>query len=893
VISSAAIQNALKRFGHTSFRTLQLETIEAVLEKRDALTVLPTGGGKSLTYQLPASLLEGTTVVISPLIALMKDQVDALTRKGIPATYLASGMTETEASKRFNGIRNDEYKLVYIAPERARASRGLLERASLVVVDEAHCVSQWGHDFRPDYLSLGSLLEGISAPRLALTATATPKVREEIARVLLREPLVQVGSFDRQNLTFSSHYTPTKATKLEALHALRAKHPGACIVYCLSRKNTEEIADILGTRAYHAGMPDKDRAEVQDAFLSGELDCICATIAFGMGVDKPDVRLVVHYSLPSTIEAYYQEAGRAGRDGEPAHAALLYAPQDLMTRKSIMEKNYPPEKIVQAVLKNLENTPGSASDVATRMSFDTTPINVAVKLLLENGNLEAIGGAFQVVDARKTIDFSSMYRRRKLEDTALEKVVGYAQTRACRRAFLIGHFGERIPPCKRCDACDSSIGDLHLRPVEKNTEKRASPTQKESIRAALQKLLSSHSLEPRDITALLVGSSSSTIESKGLDRHPMHGNLKRFGRQVIRDVMLEMLEKGELRMLHGNISAVKTEPREIKKPITKEEDLIFSSTRATKTAPTREPISPPPTRETPKKPNLQPSEPLLQDLWTWRRETARASGLSAFLIATNAVLDSIAQTTPASLEELAQIKGVGKTILEKYGATLLEIVSRHTQPNPKITNPIVGAGLASPLPKTNEKTVGAGDPARQVRVLGQDRLASPLPHNVASPLPKTSTIKSENSVQSLVTGRPLRKPEHPFNNAAELLEASAQGIAFSPALLEAHLAALPEAQLPRALETLARLGGQFRVLRPFLDDPRESVAAAAVAALAVLDPDFELDFMLGDARPRVRLAVLRVSKDMKKLEAFIASSEAGFLRVAARVRLWALQGGLE
>ena len=407
MISSAAISTALKRFGHTSFRTLQLETIEAVLEKRDALTVLPTGGGKSLTYQLPASLLEGTTVVISPLIALMKDQVDALTKKGIPATYLASGMTELQASQRFAGIRNGEYKLVYIAPERARASRGLLERASLVVVDEAHCVSQWGHDFRPDYLSLGSLLEGIRAPRLALTATATPKVREEIARVLLRDPLIQVGSFDRQNLTFSSHYTPTKATKLEALHALRAKHPGACIVYCLSRKNTEEIADILGTRAYHAGMPDKDRADVQDAFLAGELDCICATIAFGMGVDKPDVRLVVHYSLPSTIEAYYQEAGRAGRDGQPAHAALLYAPQDLMTRKSIMEKNYPPEKIVQAVLKNLINTPGSASDVAARMSFDTTPINVAVKLLLENGNLEAMGGAKTCFITKNSNDFGS------------------------------------------------------------------------------------------------------------------------------------------------------------------------------------------------------------------------------------------------------------------------------------------------------------------------------------------------------------------------------------------------------------------------------------------------------------------------------------------------------
>ncbi len=861
MISRAAISNALKRFGHTTFRTLQLETIEAILEKRDALTVLPTGGGKSLTYQLPASLLEGTTVVISPLIALMKDQVDALTRKGIPATYLASGMTESEASARFSGIRNGDYKLVYIAPERARASRGLLERASLVVVDEAHCVSQWGHDFRPDYLSLGSLLEGITAPRLALTATATPKVREEIARVLLRQPLVQVGSFDRQNLTFSSHYTPTKATKLEALHALRAKHPGACIVYCLSRKNTEEIAEVLGTRAYHAGMPDKERADVQDAFLSGDLDCICATIAFGMGVDKPDVRLVVHYSLPSTIEAYYQEAGRAGRDGEAAHAALLYAPQDMMTRKSIMEKNYPPEKMVQAILKNLENTPGSASDVANRMSLDSTPINVAIKLLLENGNLETNGGAFQVLNARKTIDFSSMYLRRKLEQTALEKVVGYAQTRACRRAFLIGHFGERIPPCKRCDACDSSIGDLSLRPVIGSTEKRASPTQKEVIRAALKKLLSSHALEPRDVTALLVGSSSSTIESKGLNRHPMHGNLKKFGRQIIRDVMLELIEKGELKIRNGVVSTVeKVQP---------EPDLVFSTAR-----------------ESIKKPRTEPDEPLLQNLWAWRRETARAAGISAFLIASNALLESIAQTMPNHLDDLKRIKGVGKVILEKHGAALLEIVSRHT----------VGAGLLDP--KAAPDGLGSLASPRPTKAkIDNETKSSFTGQTQGSPLrdTKNDLSKTHSHAQGTLEAtndnfrrRSSQNLESPFKNAAELLEAAAQGLVFSPALLEAHLAALPEAQLPRALETIAKLGGQFRVLRPFLDDPRETVAAAAVAALAILDPDFDMDFMLSDARPRVRLAVLRVSKNTVSLEQ-IAAQETGFFRVTARVRLWALQ----
>ena len=827
-IPDSAIKAALKRFGHSSFRSLQLETIRAVLEQRDALTVLPTGGGKSLTYQLPATLLSGTTVVISPLIALMKDQVDALTRKGVSATYLASGMSETEASTRFAGIRNGQYKLVYIAPERARASRHLLERASLVVVDEAHCVSQWGHDFRPDYLSLGSLLEGIQAPRLALTATATPKVREEIARVLLREPLVQVGSFDRQNLTFSSHYTPTKAAKLEALHALRQKHPGACIVYCLSRKNTEEIADILGTKAYHAGMSDKDRARVQDDFLSGNLDCICATIAFGMGVDKPDVRLVVHYSLPSTIEAYYQEAGRAGRDGEPAHVALLYAPQDLMTRKSILEKNYPPEKIVQAVLKNLENTPGSAGDVAARMNFDTTPINVAVKLLLENGNLEALGGAFNVVNGRKPVDYSSMYRRRKLEETALEKVVGYAQTRACRRAFLIGHFGERIPPCQRCDACDPSIGDLDVRAIAPKADKLSSSEQKAQIRTALLQLLATDAIEPTLVTALLAGSGSSRLEALGLHKHRLHGKLKKIGRQGIRDIMLEMVQRGELKMQHGNVSAVA------------KAEVAVARDKNT------------------------PATPLLEELWTWRRETARVLGISAFIVANNAVLDSIAANLPQTMSDLEQIKGVGQVTLEKHAAALLEIVSRYApakKPNHASRHQSALSVTAAPL-----HSAGAAKP-------------------INAPQQQTPNPNSRNPAQTFEQTEITL--ESPFNSAAELLEAAAQGIAFFPALLEAHLAALPEAQLPRALEAVAKQNGQFRVLRPFLDDPRETVAAAAIAALANLDPSFEMDFMLEDPRPRVRLAVVRVSKNTKKLE--VIAAQTGFMGVAARVRLWALK----
>jgi ATP-dependent DNA helicase RecQ len=863
---SADLYNALSRFGHNSFRTLQLETIQAVLQGRDCLTVLPTGGGKSLTYQLPATLLQGTTVVISPLIALMKDQVDALTRKGIPATYFASGLTETESSSRFQGVRNGQYKLVYIAPERARASRHLLERASLIVVDEAHCVSQWGHDFRPDYMNLGSLLEGIATPRLALTATATPKVRDEIASVLLRDPLVQVGSFDRQNLTFSSHLTPTKSTKLEALHALRQKHPGACIVYCLSRKNTEEIAEVLGTKSYHAGMSDKARAQVQDEFLSGELDCICATIAFGMGVDKPDVRLVVHYSIPNTLEAYYQEAGRAGRDGDPAHAALLYAPQDLMTRKGILAKNYPPEKIVQAVLRQLENTPGSASDVAGRMNFDTTPINVAVKLLLENGNIESIGGAFQVINGKKVVDYSTMYRRRKLEDTALEKVVGYAQTRACRRSFLVGHFGERLPPCGRCDACNPEIGKLEVRQPEKTVKRGAAPD-KERIREVLSKLLSSHSLDERTTTALLTGSGSSRMVGMGLHHHPMHGALERFGRQTVRDVMLEMLREGVLQSKNGVIETVqKNLTREMPAPVNSARDSLA--------------------RASSKTPDL-PDDALLQALWTWRREVARQQGLSAFIVASNALLEAIVQAQPQNLEQLGSIKGVGKTTLEKYGQAILNVLGQGigesssrlaTQKNNTI--PQSRRGDLSGRPITHDEDTISQN--HEKTLVTTTRVQDPSRQKHTKPLVGQTSSQNTNHSEEIEISL-----EPPFSSAAELLEAATQGMVFAPARLEAHLAALPESQLPRALEALAKWRGQFTTLRPFLDDPREAVAAAAVAALHSLDPEFEMDFLLTDPRPRVRLAAVRVSSNQTKLERLLEDSQ-GFIRVAVRVRLFGL-----
>lgn len=404
------------RFGYPDFRPGQTDAVSAVLEGRDTLVVLPTGGGKSLCYQVPALMLDGLTVVISPLISLMKDQVDALQARGLPATYINSTLSQAEVSERMARVTRGEVKLLYVAPERfdlgSTAERLKAVGVRLLAVDEAHCISEWGHDFRPSYLRVKDVRQRLGAPpTVALTATATPEVREDIARQLaLTDPALILTGFDRTNLSYHVVATKNDAAKDATLiDLLRTRQEdGVAIVYASTRKTVERIATMLQHAkvkavAYHAGLDDEHRAEVQDAFMNEKARVIVATNAFGMGIDKANVRLVVHHAMPGTLEAYYQEAGRAGRDRQPATAILLHAFPDRFMHEFFIKGALPEREVIGAVYdacKRLSDRNGLVSDsaagiaAAARGKVSDREAESALRIL-------ARGGALAVADASR------------------------------------------------------------------------------------------------------------------------------------------------------------------------------------------------------------------------------------------------------------------------------------------------------------------------------------------------------------------------------------------------------------------------------------------------------------------------------------------------------------
>jgi ATP-dependent DNA helicase RecQ len=409
-IGTVPPESHLPRFGLASFRPGQRDVIATVLAGQDCLCIMPTGGGKSLCYQLPAVARPGLTLVVSPLIALMKDQVDALHDLGIAATCINSSLATSEVFARMDAMAAGLYNLVYVAPERLRSSLFIEKlrqaKLSLLAIDEAHCISQWGHDFRPDYARLGRFRQRLgSPPTIALTATATPHVRSDILQQLqLHEPRTFITGFARPNLRFEVEQALSEPDKQRTLLDFLAQTPGAGIVYCATRKRCEELVEVLsgallGRRVglYHAGLEPEARRRVQDEFMNDQKPIIVATNAFGMGIDKPDLRFVVHYNIPGSLEAYYQEAGRAGRDGLPSRCLLIYSARDRGTQEWFIENRYPEPEVVEQVYDYLREIDADPIELTLdeiaqnlRLQVRSEGVSASEKLLENCGALERL-----------------------------------------------------------------------------------------------------------------------------------------------------------------------------------------------------------------------------------------------------------------------------------------------------------------------------------------------------------------------------------------------------------------------------------------------------------------------------------------------------------------------
>ncbi|WP_432511410.1 RecQ family ATP-dependent DNA helicase [Kineococcus sp. SYSU DK001] len=456
-------------FGFEALRPGQEEAMRAVLAGRDVLTVMPTGAGKSAVYQVPAMLLDGPVVVVSPLIALQRDQVDGLLEDVGGAVMLNSTLSAQAWRQARADLRGGRARFVFLAPEQLGREDVAAELAAagprLLVVDEAHCVSSWGHDFRPQYLRLGAARARLgNPPVIALTATASPQVRAEIVEHLrMDDPLVLVEGFDRPEIDLRVVRCTDAGTQRQGVLDAVAAQDGAVLVYVATRADAEEFAGLIpGADHYHAGRRRADRDDVQRRFLDGDLRVVVATSAFGMGIDKPDVRAVVHAAVPDSPDSYYQEVGRAGRDGSPAVATLFYRPEDLGLRtffSAAVAKEEPLRRTAAAV--RAHDGPVDPADLRRKLDVSATRLAGSVNLLAEVGALtEDDRGRLVVPDdapaparaAQAGVEVSQ--RQRTVERSRLEMVRSFCETTACRRQFLLGYFGETLAdPCGNCDTC--------------------------------------------------------------------------------------------------------------------------------------------------------------------------------------------------------------------------------------------------------------------------------------------------------------------------------------------------------------------------------------------------------------------------------------------------------
>jgi len=681
------------RFGYATWLDGQREIVERVLAGDDLLVVRPTGSGKSLCFQLPALLLPPLTVVISPLIALMKDQVDALAaRDPGSATCIHSGIPIDEQRQRLRDAVEGRVKMLYVAPERFRYEGFVRQLAAATiqrfVVDEAHCVSEWGHEFRPDYLTLQDVLPRLGHPPLvALTATATPTVQQDILIQLGRPAAEQrVSGFNRPNLSFELRCCVDGQMKERHLRDLLDSIDGSGIIYTPTRKETEAVAALVQscTRrpvvAYHAGLRDEHRTAGQDAFMAAPDSIAVATTAFGMGIDKPDVRFVIHFAMPSTVESYYQQAGRAGRDGLPARCILLYDPADIGLQQWFIEQDMLPSALLGRLLAAVAMRPDSLDRLAS--SCDCTEIQArnALRLLEQMGCLVALddSGESYRAEARgldprlARAHDQRTAERRAVRENQLQAMIRYCETNASRRQFLLEYFGDPSRPTDEELQRDEP-------PLPDPDPAEVTPEETEVGRLILTTTTQlRHGVGRTKLVQVLRGSQAKSLER--LKATPTYGALKRWHADQLVAAVDHLVFVGLLRQIGGD--------RPVLAPTRAGHELIDDERRLVAVPPVRT-MAPVLAATRPGTDRLlgaldegsldEGEEALFEKLRAWRKEYAAAYHLSTFMVLSNATLRAICRVRPSTFDELLTIPGIGPTKAERHGATLLSIVAGEAQ----------------------------------------------------------------------------------------------------------------------------------------------------------------------------------------------------------------------
>ena len=622
------LRSLLKQyFGFSSFRPLQEEIIRDALAGKDVFAVLPTGGGKSLCFQLPALARDGLTVVVSPLIALMKDQVDALQAAGVAATFLNSSLAAGESRPRIHGLHNGEYRLLYVAPERLMLS-GFLEdlrrwNVNLFAIDEAHCISEWGHDFRPEYRQLASLRAQFpDVPTMALTATATERVRGDIVKQLhLHAPRCYVASFNRPNLTY--RVSAKTGAYGQVLDFTRARQRESGIIYCHARKTTEDLArklneDGVSAAPYHAGMDSADRSRNQEKFLRDEVRVICATIAFGMGINKPNVRFVIHYDLPKNIEGYYQETGRAGRDGLPSECLLLFSPGDRAKQSRFIDEKPDPKE-------------------------------------------------------------------REIARAQLEQIIHYAEVASCRREFLLGYFGEKY------GAQSSSSASLETPQQRAELELRApncggcdnclAPRQTWDGTLAAQKFLScvfrireksGFGVGIQHVIEVLCGADTEKVRKFGHESLSTYGIGAEHGRAEWGAIGRELCRLGFLFQNAERFNIVELTDAGMA--------ALKSRQKITLTKPV---TAPEPEKEKHRVGEIACDEALFEKLRQLRKQLADERSVPSYIIFSDVSLRQMARFYPQDDADFSRISGVGEKKLREFGTAFMAEIAAHLQSNPR------------------------------------------------------------------------------------------------------------------------------------------------------------------------------------------------------------------